>query len=123
MLKHLSESGPCSIELYVAKKDPFRFVPTNKIPVSWPYGHKPSACNYGLVDDEALQYKILEALKEFDIKFHYMNVQRLPQRGVPETEEYTIVIGTRDTDTTRWQEATNYIYGIVKKAAARIGTR
>ncbi|KFZ17213.1 hypothetical protein V502_04691 [Pseudogymnoascus sp. VKM F-4520 (FW-2644)] len=103
------------------QKGSFRFVPTNKIPVSWPYDHKPGACNYGLVD-EALQYRILEALKEFEIKFHYMNVQRLSQRGVPETEEDTIVIGTRDTDTTRWQEATNYIYGIVKKAAARIGT-
>ncbi|OBT97771.1 hypothetical protein VE01_04960 [Pseudogymnoascus verrucosus] len=32
--------GPCSIEQYVAKKDRFRFAPTNKIPVSWPHDDK-----------------------------------------------------------------------------------
>ncbi|OBT66974.1 hypothetical protein VE03_04234 [Pseudogymnoascus sp. 23342-1-I1] len=115
------DRGPCSIELYVSKKDPFRFAPRNKIPVSWPYDIRPGVCKFGLVND-FLQYKILEGLRMFEIEYHYMNVRRLWQRGVPETEEDTIIIGTTDTDTTRWQEAINYIYGVVKNAAARIGT-
>lgn len=99
------------------KKDPFRVALTNKIPISWPYDSTPGASKSDVVD-EALQRKILEALKKFEIKFYSMTVQKLWQRGLPETGEDTIIIRTRDTDTTHWQTAVNHIYGIGKKDAA-----
>ncbi|ELR06122.1 hypothetical protein GMDG_01996 [Pseudogymnoascus destructans 20631-21] len=56
-------------------------------------------------------------LKLFSIEWDWMCVQNLYQRGFPEAAE-DISMQTRDTDTTRWQEAVDYIYEMVKDAAA-----
>ncbi|OAF62008.1 hypothetical protein VC83_01509 [Pseudogymnoascus destructans] len=121
----ISKAGSCSIEQYAAKKDPFRVGPTGKIPTPWPYGRKVEAFQYrvGLdVYDKALEKRVLNALNKFGIQFSTAGVQNLYQRGFPEAAE-DISMQTRDTDTTRWQEAVDYIYEMVKDAAAvRIAT-
>ncbi|OBT44039.1 hypothetical protein VE00_05649 [Pseudogymnoascus sp. WSF 3629] len=119
------DPGPCSIEQYVAKKDRFRVAPGNKIPVSWPHDDKtrPFTDRQGMFDD-ALEDSTIDALKKFGIECRRTDVKKLTQRGFPAAEERTVVIVTRETetDTTRWQEAVDYINEIIKDAAAQAGT-
>ncbi|KAL5350771.1 hypothetical protein ACLOAV_004340 [Pseudogymnoascus australis] len=93
--------GPCSIEQYVAKKDPFRVAPTGKIPVSWPHDDK----THHFTGDRYTVFN--EALED----------------SFPAAEDQTVIFFTLDTetDTSRWQEAVDYIYEMVNEAAAKAG--
>ncbi|KFZ15271.1 hypothetical protein V501_02785 [Pseudogymnoascus sp. VKM F-4519 (FW-2642)] len=117
--------GPCSIEQYVAKKDCFRFAPTNKTPVSWPHDDKTRPFmddRYGAFDN-ALDNITRNALKEFGIRRCNTVVKKLTQRGFPAAEERTVIVLTvgTETDTTRWQEAVDCINEIINDAAAQVG--
>ncbi|KFY75029.1 hypothetical protein V499_04984 [Pseudogymnoascus sp. VKM F-103] len=119
--------GPCSIEQYVAKKARFRVAPTNRIPVSWPHDdktHRPSTDRYGVFDND-LEEITKDALEKFGIEYRSAAVKKLTPQGFPAAEERTVIILTRETetDTTRWQEAVDYINEIIKDAAAQAGKK
>ncbi|KFY79165.1 hypothetical protein V498_08984, partial [Pseudogymnoascus sp. VKM F-4517 (FW-2822)] len=117
--------GPCSIEQYVAKKDPFRVAPTGKIPVSWPHDDKtrPFTGDRYTVFNEALEDSTWAVLKRSGIKLCTTAVKKLTPQGFPLAEDQTVIFLTlnTETDTSRWQEAVDYIYEMVNEAAAKAG--
>ncbi|KFY83830.1 hypothetical protein V500_09868 [Pseudogymnoascus sp. VKM F-4518 (FW-2643)] len=115
-------TNACSIELYVANKEPFRIAPTSRIPVPQPFDSgkcSEEACNI----EEDLYDSIVDAAKSFGITCRSMSTQRLWKTGSSDTAKYTLVISTSNTDTTRWEEAANHIYEIVDKAATSDGIK
>ncbi|OBT63661.1 hypothetical protein VE03_06123 [Pseudogymnoascus sp. 23342-1-I1] len=115
-------TGACSIELYLANKEPFRVAPTSRIPVPQPYDSEKcseKACNV----EEDLHDSIVEVANSFGITCQSMSIVKLWERGLPNTAKDTLVISTSDTNTTRWEEAANYIYNMLEKAASSAGIK
>ncbi|KFX89850.1 hypothetical protein V490_06778 [Pseudogymnoascus sp. VKM F-3557] len=117
------DPGYCSIEQFNAKKDPFRVAPTNKLPIPWPHDNKriPLTPRDGEFID-AIEDIVLGGLKKFGVGHRTTHDQKRTQWGFPRPIEDTFIILSRDTDTTRWQEAVDYIYMMANEFTARSGT-
>ncbi|KFY47122.1 hypothetical protein V494_00166 [Pseudogymnoascus sp. VKM F-4513 (FW-928)] len=119
--------APCSIEHYVAKKDPFRVAPTNQLPTSWPFNikHEPGnpRVDRGELFYGTLEHRVRDTLGRFGINVTSIAVPYLHPRGFPDAAQHILAILTPDTDTSHWQEAVDEIYEIVSAAAAQDGTR
>ncbi|KFY09046.1 hypothetical protein V492_05670 [Pseudogymnoascus sp. VKM F-4246] len=118
--------APCSIEHYVAKKDPFRVAPTNQLPTSWPFDIKYEPGNPRKdrgVFHGTLELRVRDTLDKFGITVTDISSPCLHPRGFPDAAQHILAILTPDTDTSHWQEAVDEIYEMVSAAAAQAGTR
>lgn len=72
-------------------------------------------------DDNDLVDRTQDVLEKFGVKFCNTSDQKWAQRGFREAGEHQLVLSTRETETTRWQEAVDNIYTMANDAAAQLG--
>jgi hypothetical protein len=111
------ESGLCSIDFYMAAKDPYRVAPGNKIPVPWPY-HMSRASDDAVAIADAVQNDYKKVLADFSINLQDTRVRGLCPRGYFEPQD-TLIINTHDEDFHRWKEAATVIQWILDSATSR----
>jgi hypothetical protein len=114
-------SGACSIEFFLASKDPFRVASGNKIPCPWPYViHRPSTQARDLLEVQALESEYKKVLEDNNVRLHHTSIMALSRKGESETPRDTLVIYSEDMDTRGWKGAATIIQEIVDRAARRV---
>ncbi|OBT86576.1 hypothetical protein VE02_05097 [Pseudogymnoascus sp. 03VT05] len=110
----------CTIESYLASKDPFRLSPHPHIPPPLP--HDSSPCSEAARTIEAnLHTSIISSATSFGITDASISSLKVWERGLPGTARDTLIISTSSTDTTRWREAVDHIYEMVEAVAGPAG--
>ena len=111
------ESGLCSIEFYMAAKDPFRVAPGDKIPVPWPYvSRKPSVVAREIADN--LRQDCEGVLAAFDIKLRDFRVWGLAPTRDHQARD-TLILNTDGEDPQSWKEAATIIQKMLNDATSR----
>jgi hypothetical protein len=112
-------SGVCSIDFYVAAKDPYRVAPRprNLIPVPWPYDiFRPSDEAAEIVDALRNDYK--KVLADYTINLQEARVLGLSLRGHPQTRDI-LIINTHDEHPLIWKLAATDIQKILDDEISR----
>jgi hypothetical protein len=112
-------TGACSIEFFVAAKDPFRAAPGNKIPFPWPYQFsRPSSQARDLLESLENEYK--KVLQDNNIQLRHTAVMSLCRKGEHDPPRDTLLIFSEDIDTKNWKGAATEIQEIIDRASRKL---
>ena len=111
------ESGLCSIDFYMAAKDPFRVAPGKKIPYPWPHIRSIASAEAKEIADE-LRDAYEKVLLTFDIKLDDARVVGLSAEGGPPARD-TLIIDTYDMDHRTWKDAATEIQKMLDDTISR----
>jgi hypothetical protein len=119
LLTNISATGACSIEFFLASKDPFRVAPGNKIPCTWRYEiHRASNQAQELLKSLENEYK--KVLQISNIQLHYTRVLALCPKGFDDPPQDTLLIVSKDLDTSHWKVAATEIQEIINRATVKV---
>lgn len=106
-----STTHVCSIEEFMAGKDPFRVAPFGHIPTPYPY--QQAGCTQKGADvAEALEGQYLETLRKFQINFSSISFRSTWQKTFRSEAADTLFIATHDIEPHKWLEAATEILNL-----------
>jgi hypothetical protein len=112
-----TDSGACSIEFFMASKDPFRVGPANKITIPWPFDRTRSPDEAHAIAD-AIRDDYEKVLRDSNITLHQASVERLAPKGSSQSRD-TLVILALDLDSRKWMDAATLIQDLLDKEIRR----
>ncbi|KAF4626568.1 hypothetical protein G7Y89_g11593 [Cudoniella acicularis] len=115
--KYNQKTKKCTIEAFLAGKDPYRVVPENQLPTPWRFAATdPSTKLSSIMTSEHFRSRIQYVLKKYDIIAERLEPFQILGRPGPNTPPVDILfISTNDEDTTYWVDAVSQLLTLFRK--------
>jgi hypothetical protein len=110
----------CSIEDFVAGKDPYRAAPFGLIPTPYPFVE--GVCTQKGADaHQAVEAQYMKVLDSYSITYSSIRFHSLWRKCYPADAVDTLIVETKDVTVSKWIEATSIILGLFYTAGLQPG--